>query len=146
MFWDVALYTRNCSSQDNARDRGRLQSAEAEAKRSVGLACGLLPILGIVSGRHTPKDGFVRQRQKRKTFGRRAGSQGEDTRLDAFARLGAREEGFVPCDLGCLDCRGVLYVTALGDRRFPCFQCRVGHAHSYGRAGADRAPAENDSP
>lgn len=50
--------------------------------------------------------------------------------LEAFGRAGARDEGYAPCDLGCADCRGVLYVTELGKQGFVSFRCRVGHVYS----------------
>lgn len=47
-----------------------------------------------------------------------------------FGRAGAREQGFVPTDIGCPDCSGVLYVTELGKQGFLSFRCRVGHIFS----------------
>jgi hypothetical protein len=45
-----------------------------------------------------------------------------------FGRPDAPGEHWVPTDLGCPDCRGVLYVAALGGSGWLSFRCRVGHA------------------
>jgi two-component system chemotaxis response regulator CheB len=50
--------------------------------------------------------------------------------LEDFGRAGSHEQGYFPTDFGCPDCRGVLYVTELGDHGFLSFRCRVGHVFS----------------
>ncbi len=46
----------------------------------------------------------------------------------ALGRTGAEGGPWVPVDFGCPDCRGVLYVAALGKRGWLSFRCRIGHA------------------
>lgn len=49
---------------------------------------------------------------------------------DAFGRPGASADGYYPADLGCPDCRGVLYVAEVRKQGFLSFRCRVGHVFS----------------
>jgi two-component system chemotaxis response regulator CheB len=46
----------------------------------------------------------------------------------ALGRAEAEGGPWVPVDFGCPDCRGVLYVAALGKRGWLSFRCRIGHA------------------
>lgn len=81
--------------------------------------------------RHTRPAPIRATEREPAVYGRGERGRAQHRRLAAeFGRRSAELENAAPTDIGCAQCRGVLYVSELGKHNWLSFVCRIGHGFS----------------